>query len=129
VEQDRKSRTYDRYDVYDTLTLALSRGPWCDAYGSVSAVKPKTRKLLIAGAALLIFGPALGWALLFAGYFHAIQSLTNTPPGTMPNMERTASQIFESLIPFLLGGICGATGLFLVVYALITHFFRPKDDR
>jgi hypothetical protein len=47
----------------------------------------------------------------------------------MPDMSRTASQIFVSLIPFLLGGVCGAGGLFLVVYALITHFFKSKDDR
>jgi hypothetical protein len=96
--------------------------------GSVADMKPQTRKLLIAGVALLIFGPVLGLAIFFAGYFHAFQLLVNTPPGTMPNVGRTASQIFMSLIPFLLGGICGATGFFLVLFALITHFFGAKDD-
>jgi hypothetical protein len=106
--------------------LACAKHP---TIGSVSFVKPKTRKLLITGVALLIFGPVIGCAFFFAGYFHAFQSLASTPPGTMPNMERTASQIFTSFIPFLLGGVCGATGLFLVVFALITHFFKSKDDR
>lgn len=96
--------------------------------GSVSPVIPKTRKLLIAGVALLIFGPALGWGLTFLGYFHAMQTLSSTPPGTMPDMGHTASQMLMSLIPLVLGGICGAAGLFLILFALITHFFRSKDE-
>jgi len=91
-------------------------------------MKPKTRKLLITGVALLIFGPVVGWALTFLGYFHAMQSVAQTPPGTIPNIGQTASQLLMSLIPFLLGGICGATGVFLVLFALITHFFGSKDE-
>ena len=105
--------------------LACAKHP---TIGSVSTVKLKTRKLLILGVALLIFGPVIGWSLTFLGYFHAMQSIGQTPPGTIPNLGQTASQLLMSLIPFLLGGICGATGFFLVVYALITHFFKSKDD-
>jgi hypothetical protein len=91
-------------------------------------MKPKTRNLLITGVALAIFGPVLGWVLALAGIFHTEQSVIQTTPGTMPDMQRTASQLFMSLIPLGVGAVCGATGLFLILYVLITHFFRPKTD-
>lgn len=90
-------------------------------------MNPKRLKLLIAGVALLIFGPVFGWVLTLLGYFHAVQSLVGTPPGTMPDIGHTASQMFASLIPLAIGGILGATGLFLILFAVITHLIRPKD--
>jgi uncharacterized membrane protein AbrB (regulator of aidB expression) len=95
--------------------------------GSVYVVKPKTRKLLITGVALFIFGPALGWGLTFLGYFRAMQSLIGTLPGTMPDMGHTAFEMLMSMVPIVLGGICGAAGLFLILFALIAHFLGPKD--
>jgi hypothetical protein len=89
-------------------------------------MKPKTRTILLTGVALAIFGPVLGWVLTIAGFFKAEQSIMQTPPGTIPDMGQTGSQMFVSLIPVLAGVLCGAVGFFLVLYALITHFFRTK---
>ena len=90
-------------------------------------MKPKTRKTLIVGVAAAIFGPVLGWVLTIAGIFKTEQSLLQTPPGTIPDMGQTASNMLFSLIPILVGALCGAVGLFLVLYALIIHFFRSKE--
>ena len=90
-------------------------------------MKPKTRNTLIVGVAASIFGPVLGWVLTMAGFFKTEQSLLQTPPGAIPNMEQTASNMLFSLIPILVGALCGAVGLFLVLLALITHFFRSKE--
>jgi len=90
-------------------------------------MKPKTRKTLIVGVAAAIFGPVLGWVLTFAGFFKTEQSLLQTPPGTIPNMGQTASNMLFSLIPILVGTLCGAVGLFLILYALIIHFFGSKE--
>jgi hypothetical protein len=89
-------------------------------------MKPETRKTLIAGVALSIFGPVLGWVLTIAGFFKTEQSILQTPPGAITDMRQTASHILVSLIPMLAGVLCGAVGFFLIVYALITHFFRSK---
>jgi len=91
-------------------------------------MKSKTRNTLIAGVALLIFGPVLGWVLTLAGFFKTEQSILQTPPGTFPDMGQAASHMFVSLIPILIGALCGAVGFFLILYALITHFFRSKDE-
>ncbi len=90
-------------------------------------MKPKSRNILITGVALVIFGPVLGWVLTLAGFFHTEQSIIQTPAGTLPDMQQTASQMFVSLIPMGLGVLCGAAGLFLILYVLITHFFRAKE--
>jgi len=90
-------------------------------------MQPKKRNILITGVALFIFGPVLGWVLTIAGFFKAEQSIIQTPPGMIPDMGQTASQMFVSLIPVLAGVLCGAVGFFLILYALITHFFRSKE--
>jgi hypothetical protein len=90
-------------------------------------MKPKTRKTLIVGVAASIFGPVLGWVLTVAGFFKTEQSLLQTPPGTIPNVGQTATHMLFSLIPILVGALCGTAGLFLVLYALIIHFFRSKE--
>jgi hypothetical protein len=89
-------------------------------------MKPQTRNTLVVGVALFIFGPVLGWVLTMAGFFKTEQSIIQTPPGTFPDMGHAASLWFGSLIPILVGVVCGAIGFFLIVYALITHFFRSK---
>jgi hypothetical protein len=89
-------------------------------------MKAKTRNTLITGVALLIFGPALGWVLTMAGLFKTEQSIIQTPPGLMPDMGHTASNMLFSLIPILVGVLCGAVGFFLIAYAFITHFFRSN---
>lgn len=90
-------------------------------------MKSKTRNTLITGVALFIFGPVLGWGLAMAGIFKTEQSLLQTPPGAFPDMGQTTSHLFFSLIPFLAGALFGAVGFFLILYALIIHFFRSKD--
>ena len=90
-------------------------------------MKPKTRNTLIVGVAASIFGPVLGWVLTIAGIFKTEQSLLQTPPGTFPDLGQTASHMLFGLIPILVGALCGAVGLFLVLYALIIHFFRSKE--
>ena len=90
-------------------------------------MKPKTRKTLIVGVAAAIFGPVLGWVLTIAAIFKTEQSLLQTPPGTFPDMGQTASHMLFGLILILVGALCGAVGLFLVLYALIMHFFRSKE--
>jgi hypothetical protein len=89
-------------------------------------MKPKTRKTLIVGVAASIFGPVLGWVLTIAGFFKTEQSLLQTPPGTIPDMGQTMSNMLFNLIPILVGALCGAVGLFLVLYALIIHFFSGQ---
>jgi hypothetical protein len=90
-------------------------------------MKHQTRNLLITGIALLIFGPVLGWVLSIAGFFHAEQSVMQTPPGVVPDIRNTASDMFASLIPICVGIICGAIGMFLILFALITHRFRSTE--
>jgi Na+/melibiose symporter-like transporter len=89
-------------------------------------MKPKTRNTLVAGVALFIFGPVLGWVLTMAGFVKTGQSILQTPSGTIPDMGHAASLWYVSLIPILVGVVCGAVGFFLIVYALITHFFRSN---
>ncbi|MGA2139471.1 MAG: hypothetical protein ABSH14_11465 [Verrucomicrobiia bacterium] len=99
-------------------------------------MKAKTRKLLITGVALLIFGPALGYVLWFAGMFYSIQTLAppaqGTPPGMFPDIGHMFSSMlrwmFASFIPLLLGMLAGASGFFLIIYSLITHFCKTKDE-
>ena len=91
-------------------------------------MKPKTRNILITGVALFVFGPVLGWVLTIASFFKAEQSILHTPPGMIPDMGQIASQEFGSLIPIAIGVLCGAVGFFLILYALITHFFRSTND-
>jgi hypothetical protein len=90
-------------------------------------VKSKTRNTLIAGVALFIFGPILGWVVFIAGIFKAEQSIAQTPPGTLPNIGQTFSHLFFNLLPVLVGVLLGAVGAFLILFALITHFFRSKE--
>ena len=91
-------------------------------------MKPKTLKILIIGLALMIFGPVTGWVLTIAGFFHAATGMQLGTPGLTPDFQQSASQIFYSLIPILVGIFLGAIGFFLTLYALITHFFRSKPD-
>ncbi len=91
-------------------------------------MKPRTLKILIAGIALLIFGPVLGWVCCILGLFHMQQSLAQTPPGAMPDIGQLPSRMMANLIPILIGIVLGAVGGFLTLYALITHMFGPKDD-
>jgi hypothetical protein len=90
-------------------------------------VKSETRNTLIVGVALLIFGPVVGWVLTIAGFFKTEQSVMQTPPGMIPDMGQTASHMFVSIIPLLIGALFGAVGLFLILYAFITHGFRSKE--
>jgi len=95
----------------------------------------KTRRKLIIGIALTIFGPVIGWLLSIAGLFHSAASMQNsilrTPPGAIPDigqaMGQSTVEMFISLIPFLIGSACGALGVFLVLYALVIHFFPAKN--
>src|SRR5271170_885862 len=64
-----------------------------------NSMKSKTRNTLIAGVALLIFGPVLGWVLTLAGFFKTEQSILQTPPGTFPDMGQAASHMFVSTQP------------------------------
>jgi hypothetical protein len=99
-------------------------------------MKPKTRKLLITGVALLIFGPVLGFILYFVGMFLGFQSLASAaqspPPGALPDIGRMMSSMFTRLFvgfaPLLVGMLAGASGMFLIIFSLITHFTGPKDD-
>ena len=91
-------------------------------------MKPKTLKILIIGLALMIFGPIIGWVLTMAGFFHAATSMSQIPPGTMPDLQQTSSRMLYSIIPILIGVLFGAVGFFLTLYALIIHFFRSKPD-
>ncbi|MBI3879864.1 MAG: hypothetical protein HY301_07335 [Verrucomicrobia bacterium] len=96
----------------------------------------RTRTKLIVGIALMIFGPVIGWVLTIAGFFHTAtsmqQSILRTPPGTIPDFGQTfgqtGSQMFFSLIPMLVGAVCGAAGLFIVLYSFITHLLPAKGD-
>jgi hypothetical protein len=99
-------------------------------------MKPKTRKLLIAGVALLIFGPVLGFVLYFVGMFLGFQSLATAaasppPPGTLPDIGHMMSSMFTRMFvgfaPLLVGMLAGASGMFLIIFSLITHFTGPKD--
>jgi hypothetical protein len=95
----------------------------------------KTRRKLIMGIALTIFGPVIGWILSIAGLFHSAASMQNslrrTPPGVLPDMSQmlgqTTSEILISMLPLLIGAACGALGVFLVLYALVIHFFPAKN--
>ena len=89
-------------------------------------MNPKTQKILIIGVALFIFGPAVGWVLSIAGLFQTQQAVLHTPSGTLPDLGQTASQMLSSMVPMLVGAVCGALGVFLSLYALIKHFFRPR---
>ena len=95
-------------------------------------MQPKKLKILIAGLALMIFGPVIGWVLTIAGFFHAATSVAQITPGNLQDMQQsyqhTASQMLYSIIPILFGVLCGAVGFFLFFYARITHFFRSKPD-
>jgi hypothetical protein len=91
-------------------------------------MKPRTFKILIIGLALLIFGPVLGYVLTLVGFFHAVSSSQQFPPGTIPDFSRTFSRILYSIIPVLVGALAGATGFFLVLLSLLTHFFRSKPN-
>ena|ERR1700693_2720142 len=98
-------------------------------------MKPRVRKLLITGFALLIFGPVLGYILWFAGMFYSVATASSvaqsTPLGTVPDighmMSRMLTGVFAGFIPLLLGMLAGASGFFLIIYSLITHFCRTKD--
>lgn len=89
-------------------------------------MKSKTRNILITGVALFVFGPALGWILTLAGFFKTEQSIAQTLPGTIPDVQQTASHMLFSMIPILFGLLIGTVGFFLILYSLITHFFRSK---
>ena len=96
-----------------------------------SGMKLKTRKLLITGVALLVFGPVLGYVLWFVGLFYAMQTPASMmSPGGFPDIGRMLStmstRMFASLLPLLLGTLAGATGFFLIVYSLISHFVRTE---
>lgn len=99
-------------------------------------MKAKTRKLLIAGVALLVFGPVLGYVLWFVGMFHMAKTLPSAalpaPLGAFPDIGRMLSsmvtRMFASFLPLLLGLLAGATGSFLIIYSLISHFWGVKDE-
>lgn len=91
-------------------------------------MKPKTLKILIAGIALLCFGPVLGWLFCIFGFFQMGQSIAQTPPGTLPDFGQLPSRMMANFIPLLVGVVIGAVGGFLTLYALITHKFGPKGN-
>ena len=98
-------------------------------------MKTKTRKLLITGVALTIFGPVLGYVLFFVGMFYGLattsRAVQSTPPGTFPDVGHTMVHMFMWLFmgfgSLLLGLLAGASGFFLIIYSLITHFCRTED--
>lgn len=89
-------------------------------------MKPKTLRLLTIGIALLIFGPVIGWVLTMAGMFHTAATVQPIVPGAVPDPQQVVSRVFANFIPMLVGAVCGATGFFLVLYALIRHFWGSK---
>ena len=61
-------------------------------------MKSKTRKTLITGVALLIFGPVLGYILFFVGLFYSLattsRAVQSTPPGTFPDVGHAMAHMF-----------------------------------
>jgi|SRR5580704_18617688 hypothetical protein len=98
-------------------------------------MKSKTRKLLITGVALLIFGPVLGHVLFFVGMFYSLATTStavqSSPPGSIPDVGHMMLHMFMWLFvgfgPLLLGILAGATGFFLIIYSLITHFCKAEE--
>ena len=97
-------------------------------------MRSRTRKLLITGVALLIFGPVVGYILFFIGFFYSLASTSMAvqiaPPGTAPDFWHATAHMFMWLFvgfgPLLLGLLAGASGFFLIIYSLITHFFKTE---
>jgi hypothetical protein len=95
-------------------------------------MKSKTRKLLITGVALLIFGPVLGCILWFGGFFYSLAAMStavqSTPP--VPDFWHAMAHMYMWFCvgfgPLLLGLLAGASGFFLIIYSLITHFFKTE---
>ena len=98
-------------------------------------MKSKTRRLLITGVALLVFGPVLGCVLFFVGLFYSLATTStagqSAPLGTAPDFGHTMAHMFMWFFagfgPLLLGLLAGASGFFLIIYSLITHFCRTED--
>lgn len=84
---------------------------------------------------MLIFGPVLGWILWFVGMFYSLaatsRAVQNVPLETAPNVGHMVAYIFMWLFvgfgPLLLGLLAGASGFFLIIYSLITHFCKTED--
>ena len=95
-------------------------------FKSSGFMTPRTLKLLIAGIALLIFGPVLGWLASMFNLFHTTQAMTEMGRDALPHLSRFPSRMIGNLIPLFIGVLCGAAGLFLTLVALIIHRFRPQ---
>jgi hypothetical protein len=96
-----------------------------------SNAKERTRKILIAGVALFIFGPVLGYVLWFAGMYYTARTLPDAVShvsmfdfGQM--LSSVNNRMFGSLVPLLLGMLARALGFFLIIYSLITHFMGTE---
>jgi hypothetical protein len=77
----------------------------------------------VLGVALLIFGPVIGYVLIIFGFFQTAASVSHSP-----DLGQTTSRMVTSIIPVLLGMVCGAIGFVLTAFALISHFFAAKRD-
>jgi len=88
---------------------------------------PTNLRLLIIGTACFIFGPLLGYLLVFFGFFRLVQPPpANDLQTTLQNMQRLPSDMMANLIPLAIGALIGGTGLFLIVLAFIRHFLAPQ---
>ena len=92
-------------------------------------MNPKALRLLIIGVALLIFGPLLGWVV-----FEVQQAAAGAQPD-LPDFEQHSSWfsirqfiLWSKFTPMFIGVVSGAVGLFLILYALITHFASSRRN-
>jgi len=95
--------------------------------------------MLIVGMAMFIFGPFVGWLLTIAGYFQTANSTVEAvnlaakvavanPFQNTPDYQPAPSNIIYEILPGFIGMVCGAVGLFIILYSLAVHFFRDKPE-
>jgi hypothetical protein len=85
---------------------------------------PRRLRTLIIGLAMMILGPPLGYVGWIALMVHAALPGQANPSiaEALGRLQQLPGQLLAALIPLVLGVLCGAAGLFLVVATLAIHF-------
>jgi hypothetical protein len=88
---------------------------------------PRRLRTLIVGLAMTILGPVLGYAIQLVLLVHAAQpgQVNQSITAAFAQLQQLPGQLLVSLIPLMLGALCGAAGFFLVTATLVIHFLGP----